>query len=275
MKQFVPITKYDETINIALDMKETYDKPVTFHCFWKGDLTEKHLYSILSCYYFNVFRNKHKIVLWLEQNTPNEYNLEIDKYAEIRPFHLKDEIKNTEFLPEHFYYNQSLPFYSDLVRYLLLYNYGGIWFDLDCFILRSFDPLFYRFEQEICVYQWEDEPYPNNAILMSLHSKSSKLKKNIEFILNKNRGWGFQEARLTYDSPIDMLVLPCSWFDYILITPPGSNYREEFFKSTKVYDLDLFLKGSFCFHWHNQWNIPVEENSIVIQFIQQIHAKMK
>lgn len=31
-------------------------------------------------------------------------------------------------------------------------------------------------------------------------------EKNINFIINRNRGWGFQEAELTYDLPLEILI---------------------------------------------------------------------
>jgi hypothetical protein len=155
-KLLINQTDYIGTIKIALSLSGEFRKSVIFHCYWNGILNEKHLYSILSCYYFNVYNNKHKrtIILWLENNTPNHYNTEIEKYAEIRYFSSSDERKKTNFIKE---YNHNfspeidmeyddITFYSDFVRALLLYNYGGVWFDLDCFILRSFDPLFYHFE---------------------------------------------------------------------------------------------------------------------------------
>ena len=206
MKLLGTTTEYTETMTLALNLKGKYNKSVIFHCYWNGILNEKHLYSILSCYYFNVYRNNHKIILWLDNNTPNEYNSEISKYAEIKYFSLSNEKKNAGLETNDFYYSTLLSFYSDLVRYLLLYNYGGLWFDLDCFFLRSFDPIFFQFENEICVYQWENQNYPNGAILMSLQPKSEKMKKNIEFIVNRNCGWGFQEAQLTYDLPLDITM---------------------------------------------------------------------
>jgi len=234
-------------------------------------LNEKHFYSILSCYYFNVYRNNHKIILWLENNTPNEYNGKIEKYAEIKYFSFSDEKNNTNFIRNDIYYNKTLSFYSDLVRYLLLYNYGGIWFDLDCFILRNFDPIFYNYENEICVYQWENRNYPNGAIYMSLESKSEKMKKNIEFIINNNKGWGFQEAQLNYDLPLDMLVLPCSWFDAGWIDNPYNIGVTHFFENTdKHYDFDTFYKGSFCYHWHNNWSKNIHNNSIIMQLVKII-----
>jgi len=124
MKLLINKTDYIETINIALNLKGEYEKSVIFHSYWNGQLNKKHLYSILSCYYFNVYKNKHK---------PNKYNVQIEKYAEIKHFSLRNEILDTEFITHKFYYKKELSFYSDVVRYLLLYNYGGIWFDLDCF----------------------------------------------------------------------------------------------------------------------------------------------
>jgi hypothetical protein len=87
--------------------------------------------------------------------------------------------------------------------------YGLIWIGF----LRSFSPIFNNFENEICVYQWENQNYPNNAIYISLIPKSEKIKQNIQFIIKNKRCWGFKDASLTYDLPLDMLVLHCNWFD--------------------------------------------------------------
>lgn len=122
-------------------------------------------------------------------------------------------MNNTNFIKDYRPQFGAVIFYSDFIRNILLYNYSGVWFDLDCFFLRSFDPILHNFENDICVYQWERQDYPNNAIYISLEAKSEKMKKNMDFIIERNRGWGFQEASLTYDTPLELLVLPCSWFD--------------------------------------------------------------
>jgi len=269
-------TDYDNTIQLALNMNEEYNKEVIFHCYWNGVLNEKHVYSVLSCYYFNVYNNKHKLIVWLENNTPNEYNIEIEKYAEIRYFSMENEKYNTGFLKNNdFYYNKSkgLSYYADIVRCLLLYNYGGVWFDLDIFFLRSFDPLFYNYENEICVYNWENQQYPNNAIFISLKPYSVKMKKNIEFIIQRNQGWGFQEANLTFDLPLDILVLPCSWFDpdWIYNSYDTKGVSTFFENTDREYTFDTFFKGSFCYHWHNQWNKEIGENSPCSQLVRIIN----
>lgn len=275
MKLLTSKVDYTETIDLANNLEGEYSKSVTFHCYWNGTLNEKHLYSILSCYYFNVHRNKHKIILWLENNTPNHYNTEIEKYAEIKYFSLDHEQTNTCFLENYKFYGNTVMYYSDFIRSLLLYNYGGIWFDLDCFMLRNFDPIFSNFENEICIYQWERQKYPNNAIYMSLHPRSEKMKKNIEFIVERNCGWGFQEASLTFDLPLDMLVLPCSWFDPGWISNPHNLGFDTFFQNTdKQYTLDNFFNGIFCYHWHNRWNDQIHDNSAIMQLVKIIQNNL-
>jgi hypothetical protein len=273
MKVLLNTTDYNETMRMAQEMNAVYDKSVLFHAYWNGVLNEKHLYSIQSCYHFNVQRNKHKIILWLENNIPNHYNAEIEKYAEIRYFSLDEQVQHT-FLETYKTTHSDIIYYSDFIRSLLLYNYGGVWFDLDCFFLRSFDPIFCHYEKDICVYQWENQNYPNNAIYMSLEAKSVTMQKNIEYIIERNKGWGFQEAELTYDLPLNMLVLPCSWFDADWLQNPYSIGTNQFFENSMIkYNFDNFFKGAFCYHWHNKWNKPIEPNSIISQLIDVIINK--
>jgi hypothetical protein len=276
MRLLLTNANYVETINVAINLQGEYGKSVIFHCYWHGELNEKHLYSLLSCYYFNVHKNKHKIILWLENNTPNKYNTEIEKYAEIRVFVLNNEKVKTNFIEENYKYNfGGVEFYADFIRNILLYNYGGIWFDLDCFILRNFDPIFCMFENEICLYQWEYQNYPNNAIYISLEPKSKKMKKNIEIIINLNNGWGFQSAMLTFDTSLDMLVLPCSWFDPDWLQTPYNIGCSKFFENTdKHYNFDNFFKGCFCYHWHNKWNKQVDNTSIIKQLVTLIQRNL-
>ena len=275
MKLLIKTTDYNETIKLAEKLEGIYDKSVIFHCYWNGNLNEKHLYSVMSCYYFNVFNNKHKIVLWLENNNSNHINEQIAKYCEIKYFSLINEIKKTNFINTNFYYNKEVSYYSDVVRYLLLYNYSGCWFDLDCFILRSFDPIFKNYENEICVYQWENQNYPNGAIFISLHKESIKMKENIIFIISRNKGWGFKEAQLNYDLPLNFYVLPCSWFNADWIKNSYNIGTVNFFKNTeKHYNFENFFKYAFCYNWHNKWNMVIEENSIINQLISIIKQRI-
>lgn len=271
MKLHSHTVDYIETIEKAKILTGNYDgPPVTFHCYWSGPLTEKQMMSIGSCFAFH--GGKHKIILWVERNKPNGYNDIIEQWAEIRPFHYQRESEDVKDLFGNYNYTSKFPaFYADLVRYLLLYKYGGCWFDLDIMFLRSFDPIFCKYEHEVCVYQWEEQPHPNNAIYISLNPFSDVLKKLIFYIRNFKKDWGFRNAGLTYDLPVDLLVLPCSWFDAGWIKNPEQMVFTDFFKHTeKEYNLDNFFQGAFCFHWHNQWNDKVETHSPASQLWSHI-----
>jgi hypothetical protein len=271
MKLLTSETDYNKTIELAKEINGSYDKPVIFHAYWNGKLNEKHFMSIKSCWYFNIknYSNR-KIILWLENNTSTEWNEKVTQFAEIKIFNLDIEKANTP-MNEDFYYRKDLSYYSDVVRYLLLYKYGGCWFDLDVFFLRDFSPLFSNYENEIIVYQWEIQNYPNGAIYISLLPKNEKMKNNIEFIIQRNRGWGFQEAQLTYDLPLDITVLPCSWFDASWLGNITIECDAFFQSSDKIHTFENFFNGSFCYHWHNRWNHHMHDTSPIKQLSKLIN----
>ena len=286
MKLFTKKTSYDDTIVYAQQLTGTYDSPVIFHCYWNttrnGGLSEKHLYSILSCWYFNVRNNKHKIILWLENTELNEYAGQIKQYAEIRQFDLAGQTKDTFLENYTFKYPEGKPgikYYSDYVRLVLLYNYGGLWFDLDCFFLRGFDPLFATFSDDLCFYDQTGHS-PNNAVILCLQSGFEKIEKFMQYMIKRDLGWGFFNPPLTYaemtdNAQIDILILPCSWFDPMAYKwyAHAENWpgKEDFIEKTdQTYTFDNFYKGAFCYHWHNYWKHEVGQTSTLSQLVKII-----
>lgn len=276
-------TDYAQTIRAANELNGQYDNSVIFHCYWNGDLNEKHLHSILSCYFFNVLRNKHSIILWVENNCHNAFSDEIKKYAEIRPFSLNDHIRNvnaaTPIIPEcaEFYFENNITYYSDFVRVLLLFQFGGVWFDLDCFFLRPLDPLFSFLQDKISLYQWGNLPWANNALYISLIPHSTSMLNIIRFCINRtsDTSYSFSHCALRCEYPLEITVLPCSWFDAGWITNPHNISFTEFFNHTdRTYNFGDFCKGAFCFHWHNQWNTVIQPHSICAQLIQIIQSQL-
>jgi len=277
MRYLVDSTDYIETIKMAANLQGNYNKKVIFHAYWNGNLNEKHFYSILSCYFFNVQDRKHEIILWLENNKPNNINKEISKYCEIKNFSIDNEVKNTFLEGETIKYVGGITELSNFYRMVLLYNYGGCWFDLDCLFLRNFDPLFKNYENEICLYRWSHQNHPNNAIFISLEPNSLKMKNNINFIIKHDKGWGFQRANLHPKLDMDILILPCSWFDAGWVKTNNTefeSFKNFFTKTDKIYNFDNFHKGAFCYHWHNKWKDVIEENCIFIQLIEIIKKQM-
>lgn len=259
--------------------------PTIFHCYWNGELNEKHLGSLKSCY---CFHSDHKIILWLENTShDNPFLNDARQYAEIRWFDIHSEINNTKFEIEWLTIDavenlrrQDLPFYTDMIRCLLLFKYGGIWFDLDILFLRSIVPIIENYRNEIVVYEWENQCYPNNAFFMSLDPGNMKLEQIIDYILKRNRGWGFQQSHLSYDLPLDFLVLPCEWFDAGWVDTPHNMESTDFFfndfflPSDKIWNLENFFPGAFCYHWHNKWNDPIASSSMYTQLMTEIERML-
>jgi hypothetical protein len=178
----------------------------------------------------------------------------MSKYAEIRQFDKTKEQAGTPLEGEKFFCNPRPSFYSDVVRYTLLHKYGGVWFDLDIFFTRSLDPLLTTYKSEPVVYEWEEQKYPNGALFICLEPRSAKLTAAIEFIKTRNRGWGFQEADLTYDLPIEFTVLPCGWFDPMwLSNERGLHFNDFFSVYLSKHTMESLFPGAFCIHWHNQF----------------------
>lgn len=73
----------------------------------------------------------------MENNTPNDTNKEISNYCEIKQFSLKNELSNTFLENIKIKYvggsSRGVSEKANFYRMVLLYNYGGCWFDLDCF----------------------------------------------------------------------------------------------------------------------------------------------
>ena len=130
MRLLYNTTDFNKTIKFAAELRDSYDKSVIFHSYWNGNLNKKHLYSVLSCYYFNVLNQKHKIVLWLENNIPNNINREISKYCEIKQFSIHNETVNTFLENKKITYirglGNGLSEKANFYRMVLLYNSGVV-----------------------------------------------------------------------------------------------------------------------------------------------------
>lgn len=271
-----PSTDYESTLQIARTLKGEYDTPVIFHCFWRGEISEKHLLSIESCYRTNCAGTKNTIYFWTEKiSDPHNYLPLMSPYCIVRSFDIHEEIKNT-FMHDWMLYPdfvQNTILYSDFVRLVMLYKYGGVWFDLDNLFLRSMAPLFANYQQHICLYQWENQKNPNNAIIVCLNPKNAEMEYILNVLYQHRAIYIPPIYSCSYDVPLPVLVLPCSWFDADWIDNPFHMEWDDFFKgTTSSYSLDSFHSGAFTYHWHNRWNAPIEENSPIRQICQSIRS---
>lgn len=238
------------------------EKPVIFHTYWQGSqLNDRHYYSVRSCHHWNIAnKTGRKIIFWLGGNNFDVNSTlykKIAQYVEFKIFRIDKETLDTK-IPKLSPVSGGHSIYSDYVRLVLLYNYGGVWFDLDTFFLRSFTPLFIYFGNTIMTYRWERQNYLNNALMISLKPKSAEMRYFIEYC-NKIRAFGSGGSTKWFlTMPVPVLSLPFQWFDQWWADELNVNSMEQ---QEIRFDSFNFFFGAFSFHWHNRWDKKVPSGS--------------
>jgi hypothetical protein len=248
-----------------------YQDRTIFHCYWRVPkaFTIKHLLPIKS--YF-VTQDLSNTELWLWSNIDLTKNEILKPFLNRINFKVYDPINEAmstilEGRNNVLHASDELCYLDgDLFRLLVLNNYGGVYFDLDVVLLRDFSPFLYK----EFAYQWGTTQDVNGAI-MRLFKESDLSKFLLEMLSNKNPNkkstcWGsFLLTKAYYSNMIK--VLPAAFFNTEWqYTDEQLNRDEELknfvfypFKKTKY--SNEFYDGVFSWHWHNQWDVPVEEGS--------------
>lgn len=190
--------------------------------------------------------------------------------------------------------------YSDAVRFLVLYRYGGIYFDADVLMLRGLEP----FGSMDFIYEWSFLHNRPNTAVTGLQKGSHLALDVIERALN--RSIGTKDGRLNFDVQAftqhfhphnvfkgvaaDLLqslrTLPCAVFDPLWVTAdsllvgkyPSNNITQlhnlrtfkEAFQHPAPYlqlpqDITDIFQGAFAYHWHNNWHAPLVGTSVMGQ----------
>lgn len=139
----------------------------------------------------------------------------------------------------------ALQFRSDVARYEILYQHGGVWVDMDCEPLRPFDPLL---DDEVFL-GWEvDNVWANNAVMGATreHEWVGDLVNGLDEHVARWRGRGVRPNKLSgpqYVTPrltLDITVHPSRLFyPYLWSDVDTSRERGPF-------------PDSYCVHhWNN------------------------
>ena len=248
---------------------------IIYHVYWYGNMTRKQILCINS-YLATQNLEKTKLWIWLDyENGYNKRNIDYinskiikNKGIEIKKYIPNVESKETLFSQlKHINHNKFLKFRSDLARLIILFKYGGIYYDLDLILLKDLMPLL---GIEFC-YTWSFMKKGNNGILRL--KKNGELitkimKKYIKILKNKEFYLGFNQLIFTKD--IDIMCFPCVMFDPVWILHDlkqkskysSLNNFDNFFKKTKE-DVEnkFFHNQIFTYHWHSRNNYKIEKKS--------------
>jgi len=252
-------------------IENEYQEPIEyFHCYWKGTLSDLHLLSLQSL--IKTHTNA-QIILW----TPNIFELNGSiSSIKIRK-QLKDNLEINEIdknlfnnaNAEHLYSKYqllssqkdqtSLAYSSDIIRFVILQVYGGLWFDLDILFLRNLNSI----KIKRYVSQWGTNNCGNAAIL-----RLEKGHNLINYINNNYDQPFYPTTTFKLENKLDITILPSTFFD-ILWRPneqiPSHIQFKTFDDFFNVKELNL-PNEIYTYHWHNRWNnnIPPFFNQTIL-----------
>jgi Glycosyltransferase sugar-binding region containing DXD motif len=266
------------------------EQPLIFHCYWSGKFGAKQTLSIKS---FLATQDLLRSQLWLWLDKSNGYD-QYENNRHLKPLFSRITVKSydstqeaadTPLVSSGLLEIKDQVMHSNIFRMMVLYKYGGCYFDLDTLFLRNFFELWNILPVWEFCYRWAGKSFANSAILtLNKHSKASSYL--IEKAAQQMKCLPKDLFRIA-DEKLELLMLPAVFFDPLWLLKDKidthSNYPfksfKEFYRAMNMEQLDRripkiqeFLNPCFAYHWHNQWNASEIPNSIAGYFNRQFDS---
>lgn len=257
--------------------------------YWKGIFNRKTVFSIKSFLYQT--KLKWQINLWTGNGT-----IFIDNAAEqlnllqvqIKPFSYEKEIKNTpfevfktiypwEYNKNYFRIFSKVAIESDWIRLILLYKYGGLYFDLDILFLKPPEDIIAKYKEFVCPWGVGSLKNTNNNLIylsrkniIKLCESAIKEKKPTNFL-----GLSFLSYEKLKTNNINVLSLcecdACwgcfnSTCDFYFIFQKKTKYNKQI--------MDFINEKSFIYHWHNGYNKVIDNDSYFNELEKKFNEKL-
>ena len=162
---------------------------------------------------------------------------------------------------------------SDLIRFISLYIYGGIYADADVIFMRDMRDM----HGLAFAYKWDRNVMYYNTAIMGLPMRSAVVPQIIKHFKSCNADTFYPtriHEALTCDSGVcnELLMMPTALFGPV--SAPQSNWHWQsdeshemgtstswFFDRERRWNIDHFFPGAYTFHWHNRWDHPIHPDS--------------
>ncbi len=249
-------------VDYAKNIPCMYATCSTFHWCWRGaaPITRKHMLSINS---FKATQDPaSKLIIWSDRERPGLDVRIYDPIQEAKGTPLEGKMKWLTANDDKGWAD------GDLFRILVLYKYGGVYFDCDMVLLRDFSPLL---SQEF-MYQWGSEMHIQNGALMHVR-KGSKFASDLMEELCKSKprpgttNWSYRLYKKVRKKNKDYTIFPGGFFN------PEWQDAESPFEPFKKKEFKMY-EGSFAWHWHNKWDEPIEKGCKFEAIEEYINAKL-
>ena len=292
----IPFEKYNDAeycYNYLNSHKTIGDEDASyngiFHVHWRGTIDNDKV--ILQLKSTLATQQITKIYFWIEDplvtmTSPTYPKLnQLRKYVEVKVFdksvfdQATGNSKNKEKIWMYYSgFHGDKRYKTDIFRWVILNIYGGVYTDLDTFLLRDV--------RDIKLNNWCSKWGVNNyieACILKLEKRSDVYEQmylnnpnnsqcfNL-YINNMPTAWSYDHKNLNITS------LPSAFFDIVWNEYDNDrckfltlNNFDNFFKETdKEITLDNFFKGCFAYHWHNRWDKPEYKNSFAGKLNKQL-----
>ena len=284
--KFLPSKQlYSNTENCLRYLRElTVDTEYTvprkaerYHMYWYGIFSSKQAFAIKS---FLATQDLESSELWLWLDIENGHTGHQDNpllqpfmnHIQVNCFDPKTESLNTPLENmSNLFTGVSPASRSDFSRHVILYNYGGVYVDMDTMFLRDMNSLLRNklFDREFC-YRWSAHQSYGNSAVLRIHQKSEVGFK----LLVRCREVGSCHPRIVLrfedNTDLDLTVLPCVFFDPLWphhdhkdkYNSAPFNRFDDFFRkfdwnftqNRNLRSYRDFFPGAFTYQWHNFWN---------------------
>lgn len=290
------IRSYLDRLNLCENGRSAYlepaagaiaDEKIIAHSYWYGEFGRKQAFCLKS---FLATQDRERLELWLwldeaagyDNYEANPWLQPLLPYIATRPYNPEKAIAGSPFerTKRVFCQQEWLPGRADAFRIWALSQYGGFYFDIDTVFLRDIGDLLSGDE---FVTAWERQRYANNAFLYL--RKNSFLTAEIVKKAVKNRcfhPWflfDYENSYMRY-----LKVYPCCYFDPLWLGyAEGMSIRgfeglfadkESAASGAECGTYQDFFKGSYAFHWHNQWDRDISDTSYFAQFEREFESRL-
>lgn len=256
-----------------------------YHAYWRADLAPVGPKQLAALRSFFATQNENSILyLWSNGDlgvSPviQDIKAHVGDRLEIKLYDARELSKGTPMeASPHLDFNDQYGYLDgDLIRLLVIYRYGGMWFDMDSLLIRDMSPLF---EHE-WLSQWDcfqPNGFPFNGAFMHFKQKSPYLCEMLSEMANgplPRKGtidWGGYLYYRIYRRLLHHGIKPWSvvpWcFTDPMVCKPSNSMPNAFIETDFPRDRLLQI---FAYHWHNQWK---KEPGSLFLFLENIHKNI-
>ena len=279
-----------------------------FHCFWRGDVRNDAL-ELMLLSFLATQRNYTQMMIWTDSPQKSfkiedvirmlSQNINESQQMAIKEASNRLTVKYFDpFLDTHSGFENVIRVgvattaYTDLVRFMVLEEYGGIYVDVDTIFLRDYYPL----RNKEFVYPWSNfAKYGVNTAVLSLHRHSELAEAFRDIIIAKGGNLNdmaknchpqrLYQEELTHSAGIwsNIEILPIEYFDAYWPYGDGflhgggvfakRNFSWIIEKANQTIDLYEIFPKSFSYHTHAKGTKNTNEQSYFKQYLRMFRQQ--